>query len=175
MRVVAVKRTQKEPWPTMVGYFDAQVTAYGGPDGPGPASHDNTGLGQVVHDLLTVPAEPFNMVGRQRNDLLSEYIAAIEKGNLIWPKDSGNAALAAAFSEHKYATRDDIYRGTKDGSGSFHLPDTISAGALAWRAASQPEGASEMKPPDQATQMGQGLTRGRMSSYIMGGPGRRTR
>jgi hypothetical protein len=142
-RVVAVKRTQREPWPAMAGYLDERVATYGG-----TSTHDNTGLGQVVHDLLHHPSEPFDMVGRNRADLLSEYIAAIEKGELLWPEDDSDPALAAARSEHIYATRDDIYKGSKDGSGRAHLPDTISAGALAWRAANQAEGASGTRPPD---------------------------
>jgi hypothetical protein len=133
MRVVAVSRQNKKPWPDMIRDFDDQVKAYGG-----TATHDNTGLGQVIHDLLTVSAEPFDMIGRQRAELLSEYISAIEHGDLIWPRDDDNTALAAAYSEHKYASREDIYKGTKDGSGKHHLPDTISAAAFAWRAASQP-------------------------------------
>lgn len=149
MRVVAVKRTNKEPWPAMAGYLDGRVDAYGG-----TSTHDNTGIGQVVHDLLTHPSEPFNMVGRQRADLLSEYIAAVEKGDLVWPRADGQdtteegRALQAAYSEHKYATREDVYKGSKDGSTKHHLPDTISAAALAWRAASQAPAASSVKPPD---------------------------
>lgn len=142
MRVVAVKRTQREPWPAMAGYLDARIAAYGG-----TSTHDNTGLGQVVHDLLRHDSEPFNMVGRDRADLLSEYIAAIEKGDLVWPEDDSDPALAAARSEHIYATREDVYRGSKDGSSTAHLPDTISAGALAWRAAAQSTAASAVKPP----------------------------
>jgi hypothetical protein len=124
----------------MAGYLDECVALYGG-----TSTHDNTGLGQVVHDLLEHPSEPFDMVGRHRADLLSEYIAAIEKGELVWPDDETVPALAAAKSEHTYATRDDVYRGSKDGTTRAHLPDTISAGALAWRAASQAEGASSTK------------------------------
>lgn len=143
MRVVAVKRTQREPWPSMAGYLDARIAAYGG-----TSTHDNTGLGQVVHDLLRHDSEAFNMVGRDRADLLSEYIAAIEKGELVWPEDDSDPALATAKSEHLYATRQDVYKGSKDGSTTAHLPDTISAGALAWRAASQSTAASVVRPPD---------------------------
>ena len=161
MRVVAVKRTQKEPWPRMVSHYDAQVKAYGG-----TATHDNTGLGTVIDDLLTVSAEPFDMVGRQRADLLSEYITALENGDLVWPRDDSNPALQAAYAEHKYATRDDVYKGSKDGTGTHHLPDTISAGALAWRAASQPEAQGIMNDPTPDPQAPQ---RRRLSGYVMGG------
>lgn len=170
MRVVAVKRTQREPWPAMAGYLDDKVARYGG-----TSTHDNTGLGQVVDDLLNHDSEPFNMIGKARADLLSEYVAAIEHGDLVWPRAEEHdtsedaRALQAAYSEHKYATRDDLYRGSKDGSSKFHLPDTISAGALAWRAASDEVAASDTKAPPQQTPLGQGFTGRRMSGYIMGG------
>jgi hypothetical protein len=150
-RVVAIKRTNKEPWPAMAGYLDAQVATYGG-----TSCHDNTGLGQVVHDLLDHDSDPFNMVGVQRADLLSEYVAAIEKGDLVWPRpDPGDdseegRALQAAYSEHKYATREDLYKGSKDGTGTHHLPDTISAAALAWRAAKSAVPSSVVANNDQA-------------------------
>lgn len=165
-RVVMITRTQKEPWPTMVGYYDAQVKLYGG-----SASHDNTGIGQVVHDLLTVNAEPFDMVGRQRADLLSEYVAAVEKGDLIWPRFDDHAVTQACYGEHKYATREDLYKGSKDGTGKHHLPDTISAAALAWRAATIPEGASEMAHQNlpNAPHLQAGFTRGRLSAFAKGG------
>ncbi len=64
---------------------------------------------------------------------------------------------------------------TKDGTGTHHLPDSISAGALAWRAANQAEAASALKQPDAADQQTQHLQqpfqRGRLSTYVMGGPG----
>lgn len=144
MRVVAVKRAQKEPWPKMAAILDTQVGDYGG-----TSIHDNTGIGQVVHDLLHHESEPFNMVGRDRADLLTEYVAAIEKGDLVWPRDDTHPALAAAYGEHKYADRDDLYKGSKDGTGTHHLPDTISAGALAWRAASKAPAASSTKAPTE--------------------------
>lgn len=167
-RVVAIKRTQKRPWPDMVADYDGQAKAYGSRN-----THDNTGIGGVIHDLLNVEAEPFNMVGRQRAELLSEYVAAIENGDLEWPEDPDNEALAAARSEHVYCTRDDLYKGTKDGTGTCHLPDTISAAALAWRACQQTVAAGQMKQPDMPGTTGgqlmqQGVQRGRMSGFIMG-------
>lgn len=167
MRVVAVKRMQKEPWPKMAAHLDERVAIYGG-----TSTHDNTGIGQVVHDLLKHPSEPFDMVGRDRADLLSEYIAAIEHGELIWPRDDSNPHLSAAYGEHKYASREDVYKGTKDGSGTHHLPDTISAGALAWRAASKAEAAGVLKQPEEqdSPHLVQAPVRGRLTNYVMGGP-----
>lgn len=169
MQVVMVKRSQKEPWPRMIGYYDVQVKAY-----PGTACHDNTGIGGVIHDHLHVAAEPFNMVGRDRADLLTEYIAALENGEVIWPRNDPDpdrhAALQMAYSEHKYATRDDVYKGSKDGTGKHHLPDSISSAALAYRAAKAVVAASSTPEPDtkDTPHLSRGIRRGRLSGYIMG-------
>lgn len=147
-RVVAIKRDQKRAWPAMIGLFDDQFAQYGG-----SATHDNTGLGQVVHDLLERAADPFDMVGKARSDLLSEYIAAVEHGELVWPKTAtdpaADKALKAAYTEHKYCTREAIYKGSKDGSTRHHLPDTVSAAALAWRAANQTQAAGMLSSTDR--------------------------
>ena len=85
---------------------------------PGLAAHDATGLGDVVDDLLTTDAEGVKLVGRARADLLSDYVKAIENGELEAPR------IDHTYGEHKYATIGDLY-------GSGHLPDSICAGALA--------------------------------------------
>lgn len=162
-RVVALTRIQRKPWPTMVQAYDDQVRRYGG-----TACHDNTGLGTVISDLLGVAAEDFDMVGRARKDLLTDYINAIEKGDLLWPKDETNVALAAAYAEHLYATIEDVYKGTKDGTGKHHLPDTISSGALAWRAADQADAVGEMTPPEDKGPLHGGFQRGRLSGQVFG-------
>jgi len=65
------------------------------------------------------------MAGRARADLLSEYINACEKGDIEYP------FIKYAYDEHKYASVEDVFS-----SGvSHHLPDSISGGALTWRAA----------------------------------------
>jgi hypothetical protein len=163
-RVVCITRTQKQPWPVMVQAAEDQARQY-----PGIWCHDNTGLGQVVDDLIEgVSAEPFDMVGRQRADLLSEYVASVEHGEIVFPRSDDHPVLAAVYSEHKYATRDDLYRGSKDGSTKFHLPDTISSGALAWRACGGVEAASSLREPDpdDHPNLQRGIQRGRLSSYI---------
>lgn len=164
-RVVAIRVTNRRPWPDMVADLDAQAQRY-----PGPVVHDNTGLGQVVHDLIAVQADPFDMVGRQRAELLSEYVAAVEHGELLWPRDPNNRDLELAYSEHKYATREDLYKGSKDGSSKHHLPDTISAGALAWRACGGVMPASAGTEGDAATypNLAAGIQRGRLSGYVRG-------
>jgi hypothetical protein len=160
-RVVAVERQQRRPYPVMADILNDRVKHYGG-----TAAHDNSGLGQVMDDLLKIDAEAFDFVGKQRNEMLSEYISAIEQGRLVWPKDPDNVALEAAHKEHLYSQVKDVY-GTSD---EGHLPDTVSAGALAWRALSKPKAASARKEPepDQAPHLQAGIQRGRLSGYIHG-------
>jgi hypothetical protein len=117
MRLVAFMRMGREPWPVMVAELDKRMARYGG-----TGVHDGTGVGDVVADYLTSDVEPFLMVGRARSDLLTEYIAAVERGELVAPY------IHCAEAEHRLASVDDVF-------GADHLPDTIAAGALAYRAA----------------------------------------
>jgi hypothetical protein len=112
-RLVAYRREGRTPWPQMVEVFDQRIRRY-----PGAAAHDATGLGDVVDDLLTESADGVKLVGRTRADMLSEYIKAIESGEIEAP------LIEHAYAEHKYATRADVY-------GAGHLPDSMCAGALA--------------------------------------------
>jgi hypothetical protein len=115
-RLVAYERMQRLPWPVMIARFDERVARY-----PGGAAHDGTGLGDVVDGTMKSSAEAFMMVGRPRSDLISEYVAAVERGEFLAPHiDSAEAA-------HRLASVDDLY-------GSGHLPDDIAAAALAYRA-----------------------------------------
>lgn len=116
-RLVAYSRTRRKPYPYMVRLMNKRLERY-----PGRAIHDATGLGNVVKDYLDVRVTDFVMTGRQRDDMLTEYIAAVEKEQLIAPK------IETAYTEHKFASIEDIYGRGKDN----HLPDTICAFALAW-------------------------------------------
>ena len=115
-KLVAFERTGRLPWPVMVKKFNDRVKEY-----PGKAAHDATGLGGVVADLLTISALNVQMVGRVRADMLSEYISAVEQGMFRSPR------IEFMYGEHKYASNEDVY----SGGSAHHLPDSISAGALA--------------------------------------------
>lgn len=121
-RLVAFERMRRLPWPTMVGKFDARVTRY-----PGPACHDGTGIGDVVAGYMKSSAEGVILVGRDRADTFSEYIAAIERG------ECEAARIESAYGAHKFASVDDLY-------GAGHPPDEFVAGALAYRAATRGDG-----------------------------------
>jgi hypothetical protein len=115
MRLVAFERMGREPWPAMIDRYDVRVARF-----DGSASHDATGIGDVVAGYMrTQGARGIIMVGRERQDMLSNYISAIERNEIESP------FIKWAEKEHRLASVDDVY-------GSGHLPDTISAGALAY-------------------------------------------
>jgi hypothetical protein len=93
VRVVAFERCGRLPWPVMVAKFDERLRRY-----PGAGSHDGTGLGDVVDGYLTTQARSFVMVGRARSDLLSNYISAVERGDVVSPD------IEFMRNEHKYAS-----------------------------------------------------------------------
>jgi hypothetical protein len=139
-RLVAFQRVQRRPWPQMVGILDERVKLYG--DATSKAWHDGTGVGDVVAGYLKSDAKPFMMVGRARADLLSEYIGAVEHDEIAAP------FIESMEAEHKYATVDDVY-------GAGHLPDTIAATALAYRAAKK-----GVVMPDGVMDVGAGASTG---------------
>lgn len=124
--VVAFERFQRLPWPTMVKRWDRRLIDYGAEPGKRyksyAATYDATGIGNVIGDLSEFNAEPFIMSGRHRDELLSEYVAAIERGDIKAPR------IDYAYKEHLYATHDDLF-------GRGHCPDSIVAGAMAYHAA----------------------------------------
>lgn len=113
-KLVAFKRTHKQPWPVMVGHLEERKRRYGG-----TGAHDATGLGDVIAGYLEEEVTPVIMQGRQRSSMLNNYIVAIEAGDLLFPY------IESLYAEHLYASVDDLY-------GSGHLPDTISSGSLAY-------------------------------------------
>lgn len=118
-RLVAFERRRHEPWPVMVGRFNDRLSRYGG-----TAAHDATGLGDVVAGYLEHNANDVVMAGRTRADLLSEYIAAVERGEIEAP------IIRWVETEHRLASVDDVYSTAQQ----YHLPDSISAMALAYHA-----------------------------------------
>jgi hypothetical protein len=118
-RLVAFLRMHRLPWPEMVGKFDARVKSY-----PGPAAHDATGIGDVIHGYSKCGAEGVVLRGRERDELFAGHIQSIEHGERTAPR------IDFAYGEHKYVTNDDLY-------GAGHPPDSFVAGALARRAAAQ--------------------------------------
>ena len=118
-RLVAYVRLGRISWKLMTRALDARMEAYSG-----RTVYDQTGVGNVVRDYLRDnrrTASGMVLTGRNEDDMLTEYIAAVERGDYKSP------FIRHAYTEHKYATMDAIY-------GSDHLPDTVCANALAHRA-----------------------------------------
>ena len=122
MKVVAFERMGREPWPVMVDKYQTRLGRYGS-----NSCHDATGIGDVVEGYLSYSVNGIIMVGRERSNLLSNYISAVERGEIISP------FIHFMETEHRLASVDDVY-------GSGHLPDSISAMALAYKSASEPQG-----------------------------------
>jgi hypothetical protein len=140
---VAFERIRRRPWPQMVGRLNIRWKRYGG-----KVAHDATGIGSVVNDYIEYPEGarpqdlvPVIMAGRSRNDMITNYVSAVERHEISAPR------LQWAYEEHKYVTPDDLY----NGSTSAHLPDSVAAGALAnslsktWKRTAVPVDTSMMR------------------------------
>lgn len=116
-RLVAFERLGRESWDAMLARFEERVRRF-----MGPAIHDATGLGDVIDERIQDIAEGFVMTGRERASILNEYCVACERHEIVAP------FIKYMEAEHRLASVDDVY-------GAGHLPDSISAGAFAYRAA----------------------------------------
>lgn len=113
--LAAWQRLGRQPWPVMVKAHNDRVESYGG-----SSAHDATGVGNVVADYMDVQSRGFDFrQAKKRAEMLSDYVAAIEDGQIRYPR------ITWAYREHKFASYDQLY-------GSDHLPDSVAAGALAW-------------------------------------------
>ena len=116
-RFVALYRDRKKPYHVMVPTLAKRLTRYGG-----VACHDAHGIGAVIDELLTVDVEAYTQwQGAARIALFSEYISAVEKGDILAPLSE------PWYRAHRYVTNDDLY-------GKGHPPDEFIGCALAYRA-----------------------------------------
>ena len=122
MKLVYYYRARRRPYPVMVKEFNDQLQRY-----YARGIHDATGVGNAINDYLDTRATKFIMVGRERDDLLSEYVAAVERGDVIAPK------VTSAYVAHKYCTVEDLYMHRE--YYASHLPDEVCSFALAWHVA----------------------------------------
>lgn len=116
---VAFLRIQRRTWTYMVHLVEDRLKRYGG-----LLAHDATGVGGVVDDILRWPRTqtfPIVLVGRERESIFVEYIAAIEHEDMKSPR------IEWPYMEHKYVRGDDLF------TSKGHAPDSFIAGALAWR------------------------------------------
>jgi hypothetical protein len=116
-KLVYYMRVNRRPYPQMIGWFNKAINDYSA-----EAIHDATGVGNAVNDYVDVRARKFVMTGEKRSNMLTEYVAAVERGLFKHPK------VQSAYIEMKYCRTGDLYETSKD----YHLPDTVSSMALAW-------------------------------------------
>jgi hypothetical protein len=116
---------------------------------PALGEHDRTGLGNVVHDLVDFSdsVRGFDMIGRNRTKLLTEYITDVEHLHYRLPTDEVEGefeeneagekipvkldGLEMLKKSHRGATVADVFAPAK---WDDHLPDEVAAMALAHRA-----------------------------------------
>jgi hypothetical protein len=142
-QVVYARRMNRKPWPEMIEAFNWAVNHYNA----AVSSHDATGIGNVVHDLIDERTVKVVMVGRDRTLLLNEYVAAVEKGDYLLPRDT------PMHWAHKAASVNDLY--ATGVATRYHLPDDVAAMAICHRAATRQVGPAgpggvprtELKPP----------------------------
>jgi hypothetical protein len=111
-------RMHRRPYPEMVGWFNKLQKRYNA-----QGIHDATGLGRVVADMMDARVRNFVMAGRERDDMLSEFVSGVERGQIKAPR------IGSFYREILYASVDDLYSRGKD----FHLPDSFCSAALAWK------------------------------------------
>ena len=118
---VAFQRTNREYWQSMIGKLNQRLQQY-----RGSCAYDSTGIGNVVGDYIEdipdVNVVPVTLSPASKSTLFSDYIAAVENGNLSSPQ------VEFLLTEHRYCRLVDLYGTSKEG----HPPDSIVAGALAW-------------------------------------------
>ena len=118
IRPVYWVRMRRRPYPVMIAFYNKLMKAYNA-----EGIHDATGLGGVVSDYLDNRARGFLMTGAQRDNMLSEYISAVENGQIRAPR------VDSFYKSHLYCSVEDVYSRGKE----FHLPDEVCSMALAWK------------------------------------------
>jgi hypothetical protein len=121
-RVVHWTRMRRHPYPVMIGAFNKLMKEYNA-----EGIHDATGLGAVVADYVDRRARGFLMTGAQRDNMLSEYVSAIENDKWLAPR------VPVFYKNHLYASVESLYARGKE----YHLPDEICSMALCWRLVSK--------------------------------------
>jgi hypothetical protein len=121
-KVVHWTRMRRHPYPVMIGVFNKLMKEYNA-----EGIHDATGLGAVVADYVDRRARGFLMTGAQRDNMLSEYVSAIENHKWLAPR------IPVFYKNHLYASVEMLYARGKE----YHLPDEICSMALCWRLVSK--------------------------------------
>jgi hypothetical protein len=124
----------------MIGFYNDLMAQY-----EAVGIHDGTGVGNVVNDYIDRRSFPFLMTGRQRNEMLTEYVAAVERGLVEAPR------ITSAYTAHKLASYESLYNIGQDS----HLPDEICSFALAWKRTGRK---ARFAGPATLPRLGKGMT-----------------
>ena len=111
-------KMRRRPYPVMIDQYNKLMQTYNA-----QGIHDATGLGGVVSDYLDSRARGFLMTGAQRDNMLSEYISAVENDRFRVPR------VTDFYKSHLYCSVEDVYSRGKE----FHLPDEVCSMALGWK------------------------------------------
>lgn len=137
VQLASFQTMNRQSWPVITATFEAQVKHFGG----GTTWHDGTGIGDAIHDYLTIAAEPMVMVGLARKALFEDLIMGIEGGEFLIPDVERTRKLKRVL---QFVTRAMLF-------GTGHPPDEVVGLAMAYRAArSWVMPAGTMKQPDPA-------------------------
>jgi len=123
-QIVHIRKLGRRPWPWMIDQFNKTITHYNA-----VSAHDATGLGNVVHDLVDERTLKVVMVGKDRIELLTEYITAVEKGAYNLPRQ-----VDWYYQDHRACNVEEVFA---PGKWNSHLADSIAAAAIAHRAAAR--------------------------------------
>ena len=121
-KVVYLRIWNRRPWPTMIDAFNDLCIEY-----QAVSAHDATGLGNVIHDMIDERTMKVLMIGRDRTNLLTEYITAVEQG--VYDLTT---RATPDFDAHKGTTVEEVFM---PGRWNSHLADEVAAGAICHRAA----------------------------------------
>ena len=120
IRLAYFLKIQRQPYPKMIGMFNYLMRHYNA-----IGIHDATGLGSVVSDLIDDKQSVTNFVfaGRKRDDMLSDFIAAVENDKIRC------ADISELHSIVKYCVAKGSLVRTLDGSKPI---EQIKVGELVW-------------------------------------------
>ena len=119
-KVVHWVRFHHLSWPTMIGKFNTLLQQYRCSTN---AIHDATGVGNMIDDYIDERAHGFLMTGEKRDNMLYDYISAVENAKIVAPR------VKEFYRATLYASTEDMFSRGKE----FHLPDEICSMALGWR------------------------------------------
>lgn len=119
---VYMMRMRRRPYPVMIGAYNDIMKQF-----HASGIHDETGLGGVVADYIDQRAMGFMMTGEKRDNMLSEYVNAIESDLIRAPR------VESFYKAHLYCSVEDLYARGKE----FHLPDEVCSMALGFHLVSR--------------------------------------